>query len=82
MLYEKRACGRGDRHDRAVAGQGQPFEMRTSACDLERLGFRPGMRLVVAGTAPLNYLVLIDAIELLPKLFAKVFTPEAVRATS
>jgi predicted nucleic acid-binding protein len=38
------------------------------------------MRLVVADTGPLNYLVLIEAIELLPKLFEKVFTPEAVRA--
>ena len=38
------------------------------------------MRLVVADTGPLNYLVLIDAIELLPKLFEKVFVPEAVRA--
>src|SRR5215469_1047802 len=38
------------------------------------------MRLVVADTGPLNYLVLIDAIELLPKLFEKVFTTEAVRA--
>ena len=37
------------------------------------------MRLVVADTGPLNYLVLIEAIELLPKLFEKVFTPEAVR---
>ena len=37
------------------------------------------MRLVVADTGPLNYLVLINAIELLPKLFEKVFTPEAVR---
>ena len=27
------------------------------------------MRLVVADTGPLNYLVLIEAIELLPKLF-------------
>jgi hypothetical protein len=38
------------------------------------------MRLVVADTGPLNYLVLIEAIELLPKLFEKVFAPEAVRA--
>jgi predicted nucleic acid-binding protein len=37
------------------------------------------MRLVVADTGPLNYLLLIDAIELLPKLFETVFTPEAVR---
>jgi predicted nucleic acid-binding protein len=36
------------------------------------------MRLVVADTGPLNYLVLIDAIELLPKLFETVFTPESV----
>src|SRR5437667_6834273 len=38
------------------------------------------MRLVVADTGPLNYMVLIEAIELLPKLFGKVFTPAAVRA--
>jgi predicted nucleic acid-binding protein len=38
------------------------------------------MRLVVADTGPLNYLVLVDAIELLPKLFEKVFTPTAVLA--
>jgi predicted nucleic acid-binding protein len=37
------------------------------------------MRLVVADTGPLNYLVLIEAIELLPKLFENVFAPEAVR---
>ena len=36
------------------------------------------MRLVVADTGPLNYLVLIDAIELLPQLFEKVFMPAAV----
>ena len=38
------------------------------------------MRLVVADTGPLNYLVLIDYIELLPKLFEKVFAPAAVSA--
>lgn len=38
------------------------------------------MRLVVADTGPINYLVLIGAIELLPKLFEKVFTPAAVQA--
>jgi predicted nucleic acid-binding protein len=38
------------------------------------------MRLVVADTGPLNYLVLIEAIELLPKLFEKVFVPAAIRA--
>jgi predicted nucleic acid-binding protein len=37
------------------------------------------MRLVVADTGPLNYLVLIEAIELLSELFEKVFIPEAVR---
>lgn len=37
------------------------------------------MRLVVADTGPLNYLVLIEAVELLPKFFEKVFIPAAVR---
>ena len=38
------------------------------------------MRLVVADTGPLNYLVLIDEIGLLPALFEKVFAPAAVPA--
>ena len=33
------------------------------------------MRLVVADTSPLRYLVQIDEIELLPRLFEKVFVP-------
>jgi predicted nucleic acid-binding protein len=37
------------------------------------------MRLVVADTGPLNYLVLIGDIELLPKLFERVLTPQTVR---
>ena len=37
------------------------------------------MRLVVADTGPLNYLVLIGDIEFLPKLFEKVAVPRAVR---
>jgi predicted nucleic acid-binding protein len=36
------------------------------------------MRLVVADTGPLNYLVLIDAIEVLPKLFEQILVPVAV----
>jgi predicted nucleic acid-binding protein len=36
------------------------------------------MRLVVADTGPLNYLVLIDAVDLLPRLFRHVLVPEAV----
>ena len=36
------------------------------------------MRLVVADTGPLNYLVLIDAIDVLPKLFETIFVPRAV----
>jgi len=36
------------------------------------------MRLVVADTGPLNYLLLIEAIDLLPKLFDRVFIPAAV----
>lgn len=34
--------------------------------------------LVVADTSPLNYLVLIDLIDLLPKLYRQVAVPEAV----
>ncbi len=37
------------------------------------------MRLVVADTSPLNYLVLIEQIEILPGLFEKVFVPQIVR---
>jgi len=36
------------------------------------------MRLVVADTSPLNYLVLIGQVELLPALFEKVFVPQIV----
>jgi len=36
------------------------------------------MLVVVADTSPLNYLTLIDAIDLLPKLFDKVLIPAAV----
>ena len=36
------------------------------------------MRLVVADTGPLNYLVLIGESDLLPKLFEKVFVPTGV----
>ncbi len=36
------------------------------------------MRLVVADTGPLNYLVLIEQIELLPALFEKVLVPQTV----
>jgi predicted nucleic acid-binding protein len=36
------------------------------------------MRLVVSDTTPLNYLILIEAIEVLPKLFGKIFVPPAV----
>jgi predicted nucleic acid-binding protein len=37
------------------------------------------MRLVVADTGPLNYLVLIGENDIHPKLFEAVFVPEAVR---
>jgi hypothetical protein len=36
------------------------------------------MQIVVADTGPINYLVLIDAIDLLPKLFDQVLAPQAV----
>ena len=38
------------------------------------------MRLVVADTGPLNYLVLIGATGVLPKLFERIFVPVAVHA--
>jgi predicted nucleic acid-binding protein len=37
------------------------------------------MRLVIADTGPLNYLILIEAIDVLPKLFETVVAPRAVR---
>ncbi len=37
------------------------------------------MRAVVADTAPLNYLVLIVAAEILPRLYESVLIPQAVR---
>jgi hypothetical protein len=36
------------------------------------------MRLVVADTSPLRYLVQIDQIDLLPQLFEKIFIPSVV----
>jgi predicted nucleic acid-binding protein len=38
------------------------------------------VRLVIADTGPINYLVLIGNIDLLPVLFEKVILPSAVRA--
>lgn len=38
------------------------------------------MRIVVADTGPLHYLVLTDVIELLPRLFGTVLTPAVVQA--
>jgi predicted nucleic acid-binding protein len=35
---------------------------------------------IVADTTPLNYLVLIEAIEVLPQLYARILIPPAVRA--
>jgi predicted nucleic acid-binding protein len=34
--------------------------------------------IIIADTGPINYLVLIDAIDLLPKLFDQVIVPQAV----
>src|SRR6266700_3502235 len=36
------------------------------------------MQVVVADTGPLNYLMLIDAVDLLPKLFDRIIVPVAV----
>ena len=38
------------------------------------------MRLIVADTSPLVYLVLIDHIDILPRLFEAVLIPDAVQA--
>src|SRR5260370_31849490 len=38
------------------------------------------MRPVVAGTGPLNYLILIEAVDLLPRLFSPILIPAGVRA--
>jgi hypothetical protein len=38
------------------------------------------MQSIVADTTPLNYLVLIQAADILPKLYRKVLFPPAVRA--
>lgn len=38
------------------------------------------MRLVIADTGPLNYLILIERIDLLPALFEKVILPTAVQS--
>ena len=38
------------------------------------------MRLIIADTGPINYLVLIGNIELLPILFENVILPSAVQA--
>jgi hypothetical protein len=38
------------------------------------------MRAAVADTSPLRYLVLINAIEILPRLFEGVFVPDIVHA--
>jgi predicted nucleic acid-binding protein len=37
------------------------------------------MRLVIADTGPLNYLILIEQIAVLPTLFEKIFVPQLVR---
>ena len=37
------------------------------------------MRLVVADSSPLNYLVWIEQVEILPALFKRIFVPEVVQ---
>jgi predicted nucleic acid-binding protein len=38
------------------------------------------MAVIVSDTSPLNYLVLIEAVELLPRLYQRVLIPPAVLA--
>lgn len=40
------------------------------------------MRLVIADTGPINYLILIGCIDLLPRLFERVALPVAVQTVS
>jgi predicted nucleic acid-binding protein len=37
------------------------------------------MQAIIADTTPLNYLVLIEAVEILPKLYGRVLIPPAVK---
>jgi len=37
------------------------------------------MPVIVSDTTPLNYLVLIEAVEILPRLYTRVLIPPAVR---
>jgi predicted nucleic acid-binding protein len=37
------------------------------------------MAVIVSDTTPLNYLVLIEAVEILPRLYGRVLIPPAVR---
>jgi predicted nucleic acid-binding protein len=38
------------------------------------------VRLVIAGTGPINYLILIGHIEILPRLFERIAIPRIVQA--
>jgi len=38
------------------------------------------VRLVIADTSPVNYLILIGHIELLPRLFERIVVPSSVQA--
>jgi hypothetical protein len=46
---------------------------------LRRLGFGAWMRVVVVDTTPIHYLILVDAIDLLARLFEKIHIPVEVR---
>jgi len=36
------------------------------------------MKVVIADTSPLNYLILVDAVHILPRLFGRVMIPDLV----
>ena len=38
------------------------------------------MQAIVADTTPLNYLVLIEAVDILPRVYGRVLVPPAVKA--
>src|SRR5260370_27728238 len=61
---------------RVVAGRSPVRTARASGIGNRR----PPMMAVVADTSPLNYLVLIEAVEILPLLYKRICVPEAVIA--
>jgi hypothetical protein len=50
----------------------------SASSELERFSPKLGSMIVVADTSPINYLVLIGQIEILPRLYTRITIPSAV----